>query len=188
LERFGVAPVSVNEPVPERLEVKGHVQWDDNNHPVVDAFVEIWSTTETKALGHGETDAKGRREFLTRRGCGHIVYALVRDAQGQLLVSTKATPVPVGKAELQVNISVPASGRAGTDNPRATVAVGPLLLSARALEKAAPEIAIDIAKSLVDARYAKKVKADRRPFPDLLPARCARTSAARGYYRRSRRW
>lgn len=80
------------------------------------------------------------------------LYAVVRDRDGETLVSTLETPVGVHGRDAVVNVDASAAQRPALRRvpARPLVRVGPLLLDAEAVEKAEPSIVLDLARLIVD--------------------------------------
>lgn len=167
--------------------VRGVVRWDDTNEPVAGAAVNLYARDAgvRTPIGTAKTDEKGGyiirftdgEEVERHRPSGEF-YMTVLDRAGHVLVSTHETPVRMrGGQAWEVNLLVPGEGRqlSSRKKQRPQIHVGSLLLDAELVEKAKPEIVLDVARALAGQRVPRNVlKHIEALSPDLVPERLAR--------------
>lgn len=169
---------------PEKIDglptVRGVVRWDDGDLPIASATVELYSRKERagKPIATAKTDEAGRyvirfenqeknREFEK----GGDYYIAVKDQSGRVLVSTHETPLRASGQEWEVSLHAPGRGRllpgrGKKETIRPQIEVGPLTLDLRAVDKAKPEVALTLARALVNPKTTKRALA---PLLELSP-------------------
>lgn len=134
--------------------IRGVIRWDDHGDPVQNATVTMFAAGQTRPLGRGRTDQRGRYtvDVVRSIASGQPVYAVVRDRARRAVLSTRQTPVGVHGRRATAVFDVDSAYREGTRRAGAgrVVRVGPVLVNRRAVDRAEPSIALDLAGLLVD--------------------------------------
>jgi hypothetical protein len=155
--------------------IQGLVQWDDTGEPLSGALVVVYDTSRVEPLAEGKTNKRGLTELKWpdpyEKERVPEIYVLVYDKESRQLASTREAPLRLETETTTLNLTVPASQRPKR-RERPTLQVGPLLLDAKAVTEAKPEIVLDIARAMLDPDYEKQVARRIEALsPDLLPSR-----------------
>ena len=154
--------------------IAGTVRWADTNQPATEVSVEIRVADSGEEIGRAETDPKGYYaiEAPAKYKAELGIYPTVLDRCGRPLLSMRNMPVRLVGNRLHYDITLPAIGRDRLKPrpERPKIQVGPMLLDARAVAAAEPDIALDIARAMVDPKAARQSEGRIAALsPDLVP-------------------
>jgi hypothetical protein len=143
---------------PQRIH--GTVCWDDTNRPAAEVTVEIRTADTGKEVGRAETNTEGHYSITAEVGCKVElgIYATLLDRDGRPLLSLREMPARLVGRRLHYDITLPESGR-NRRKPRSArpkIQIGPMLLDARAVATVEPDVVLDIARAMVDAKSARQ--------------------------------
>jgi hypothetical protein len=158
-----------------RRQIRGVVAWDDQSGPVAGAKVHLFTRGSAQAIAAAKSDHRGA--FAVEIGedddLGPLdVYATVFDVAGRQLVATADSPFVVDGRSCRIQLAVPAQYRMrDVRGVRPQVLVGPIQLDAQRVERAEPEIALAIARAMVDPEVdPEQLERIAALSPDLVPS------------------
>lgn len=174
-------------PIQIAWQIKGIVQWDDDRSPASGLRVEMYlgDKAQSRPAGSADTDKYGRfsiqfpdQETVSGQTRGVNAFFNVLDKKRRVLYSTQDTPIKTYGPIWEITLTLPASAREVIERrgrQRPEVKVGPLVCDAEELEKAKPDIVLDIARLLSGRKLPDiSIKRIERLSPDLIPERLGR--------------
>ena len=178
---------SPSSPIQIAWQIKGIVQWDDDRSPATGVTVEMYlgDKAQSRPAGSADTDKYGRfaiqfpdHETVAGQTRGVNAFFNVLDKKRRVIYSTQDTPIKTAGPMWEVTLTLPAATREAMDRrgrQRPQVQVGPLVFDAEELEKAKPDIVLDIARLLSGRKLPDiSIKRIERLSPDLIPERLGR--------------
>ncbi|HET7500891.1 MAG TPA: hypothetical protein VFK02_07815 [Kofleriaceae bacterium] len=150
------------------MSIKGKLLWSETNEPVAGVSVQVHTSDGTE-IGSATSTAEGRYELrVPARQAARPIYLVITDAQGQILHTTRDTPVTLQGPTGQLDSIVPGGGPAIHARWASVLDLG-----AAALHATRPEDVLQIARSLVAPRPVMTMKAIAGvPGPEVERSLC----------------
>ena len=175
-------------PIQTAWQVNGVVRWDDDRSPASGLTVEMYlpEKAQLSVAQAAETDDDGRfsirfkdHEDISEHAYGAKAFFVVLDRARRVVLSTRDTPFSTTGPIWEVGLLLPAAAKALLTRTRIRqrplMQVGPLQLDAEEVEKAKPDVVLDIARLLSGRKLsAPAIKRIERLSPDLIPERLGR--------------